>query len=110
MTTVTIEVPDALMAKLAREERPIQEVVIAVLEDAFGNGNGFASFAEPSKEEVIRQLCQIGFLSDAEPMDDPMADEWDRLPDAEKQIHLQGVDELVFLDSPLSRSIIENRR
>ena len=110
MTTLTIEVPDDLMTKLVRQQRTIQEVSIAVLEDAFGNGEGIAPYTEPSKEEVIRQLYQIGFLSDIDSTDDPIADEWDALPDYEKQKHLQEVDELVLMDSALSRYIIESRR
>ncbi len=110
MTTLTIEVPDDLMTKLIRQQRPIQEVVINTLENVFGDGGGIAPSTEPSTEEVIRHLYQIGFLSDLDSSDDPIADEWDALPDYEKQMHLQEVDELVLMDSALSHYIIESRR
>lgn len=110
MTTLTIEVSDELMAKLARQERPLQEVVVDLLEDAFSNGLDAESATELSKEEVIRHLYQMGFLLDVDSTDDPIADKWDGLSDEEKRSHLQEVSELVMLDSPLSRYIIENRR
>ncbi|MBX3051490.1 MAG: hypothetical protein KF753_08460 [Caldilineaceae bacterium] len=110
MTTLTIEVPDELMAKLAQQERSIQEIVVDLLEDAFANGRKGQPITIPPEEEAIRHLYQTGFLTEAENLDDELADEWDNLPDKERQTHLGEVDALVLKDSALSRYIIENRR
>ncbi len=110
MTTLTIEVPDDLMEKLAQRQEPIQEMVIAILKDAFDNGRETSLFDESSEEYAVRHLYQMGFLSETENGDDPLANEWDGLPEEEKQMHLQEVESLMLKDSALSRYIIENRR
>ncbi len=110
MTTVTIDVPDSLLAKVAQQNLSIQEVVIAVLDDAFGNGWGEKQITIPSEEDAIRHLYQTGFLAEGESLNDELANEWDSLSEEEKQAHLDEVGALVLKDSPLSQYIIENRR
>lgn len=110
MTTITIEVPDELLAKVTQHDRSVEEVVITLLEDAFGNGWGETQTASLSEADAIRHLYETGFLAKAENLDDEFADEWDSLPEEEKQAHLAEAEALVLKDSSLSRYIIENRR
>ena len=56
MTTVTIEVPDDLMVKLARQERPIQDAVVAALENVFGDESRRQTSPQPTREQMIRDL------------------------------------------------------
>lgn len=110
MTTITIEVPDELLAKVAQQERSIQEIVVDLLEDALENGWRENQVTIPSEEDAIRHLYQMGFLAEAQSLDDELADEWDSLPEEEQQAHLDEVDTLILKDSLLSQYIIENRR
>lgn len=110
MTTITIEVPDELLAKVAQQKRSIQEIVVDLLEDAFANGWVKEKVFIPSEKEAVHHLYQTGFLAETESLDDELADEWDNLPEAERQAHLDEVDALVLKDSSLSQYIIENRR
>jgi len=110
MTTITIEVPDELLAKVAQQERSIQEIVVDLLEDAFENGWAIEQIPIPSEEEAIRHLYQTGFLAETESLDDELADEWDNLPEEEKQVYFDEADSLILKDSALSQYIIKNRR
>ena len=110
MTTITIEVPDELLAKVAQQERSIQEIVVDLLADAFENGWGKEQASIPSEEDTICHLYQTGYLVETESLADELADEWDNLPEEDKQAHLDEVDALILKDSSLSRYIIENRR
>lgn len=110
MTTITIEVPDELLAKVAQQERSIQEIVVDLLADAFENGRAKEEVSIPSEEEAMRHLYQTGFLAETESLDDKLADEWDNLPREEKQAYFDEADALILKDSALSQYIIENRR
>lgn len=110
MTTITIEVPDELLAKVTQQERPIQEVVVGLLKDAFENRWANEQMSIPSEEDAILNLYQTGLLAETQILDDEFADEWDNLPTVEKQVHLDEMDDLILKDSALSRYIIESRR
>ncbi len=110
MTTLTIEVPDDLMAKLVRQDWPVQEVVVALLENALGKQESVAPAQKPSKEEIVRRLLEAGFVRDPSEWDTPGARAWRDLPDAEKEQHLKEVAEAYFPDAPASRAVIRNRK
>lgn len=110
MTTVTIEVPDELMVKLARQERPVQEVVLAVLEDVFGNGRADSPVPELTREEMIRRLVQTGLIREPGTFDNPAAKAWRDLPQAEKRRHLTERKALRFAGSPGATAVLEGRR
>lgn len=110
MTTITIEVPDELLAKVAQQERSIQEIVVDLLADAFANGQNAASNPEPTREEMIRRLVQAGLIREPGTFDSPAAKTWRDLPQAEKRRHLKERNALRFEGSPGATAIIEGRR
>lgn len=109
MTTVTIEVPDDLMAELVGQDRPVQEVVVEALERALAHEPAETP-QEPSKEEIVRRLLESGLVRDPSEWDTPGARAWRDLPDAEKEQHLKEVAEAYFPDAPASRAVIRNRK
>ena len=108
MTTLTIEVPDELMAELVGQERPVQEVVVVTLERALGYKPADTP-QEPSKEEIVQRLIESGFVRDPNEWDTSGAKAWRDLPDAEKEQHLKEAAEMYFPDSPASRAVIRGR-
>ena len=108
MTTLTIEVPDDLMAELVCQDRPVQEVVVDALERALAHEPANASQG-PSKEEIVRRLTEAGFIRDPSEWDTLGAKQWRDLPDAEKEQHLREVAEAYFPDAPASRAVIRGR-
>jgi hypothetical protein len=109
MTTLIIEVSDELMAKLARQERPIQEVVVEALVRTLTNESAAVS-RQPTKDEVVRRLQESDFIRDPNEWDTPGAEAWRNLPEAEKQQHLKERAEMYFPDAPASRAIIRGRK
>lgn len=110
MTTITIEVPDALLAKVAQQERSVQEIVVDLLEDAFENGQNAVAALEPTREEMIHQLVQAGLIREPGTFDSPAAKAWRDLSQAEKHQHLNERNALRFEGSPGAAAIIEGRR
>ncbi|HRJ43083.1 MAG: hypothetical protein KJZ86_00655 [Caldilineaceae bacterium] len=108
MTTLTIEVPDELMAQLVGDDRPVQEVVVSALEKALGYKPA-ELLPEPSKEEIVRRLMEVGLVREPSELDLPEAREWEDLPEDEKEQHLKEVAEMYFPDSPASRAVIRGR-
>ncbi len=110
MTTLTIEVPDALMAKLARQERPVQEVIVAVLEDMFGEKARNQASPQPTREQVISDLVQAGLICEPGTLDSPAAKAWRDLPQTEKRRHLAERKALRFVGSPGATAVLKGRR
>lgn len=108
MTTMTIEVPDALMAQLVDQDRPVQELVVSALEKALAYEPA-EKLPEPSKEEIVRWLIESGLVRDPSAWDTPGAREWEDLPNKEKEQHLKEAAEVYFPDSPASRAVIRGR-
>jgi len=107
MTTVTIEVPDALMAQLVGDDRPVQEAIVSVLENALGY-KSVEMLPEPSREEIVQRLRESGLVRDPGESD-MRAQEWEDLTDDEKAEHIKEAAETYFPGSPASRAVIRGR-
>ena len=110
MTTVTIEVPDRLLAKVARQNRPVQEVVVALLEDAFEKETEPIAPSPPTREQMIRNLLQAGLIRESSTWDSPAAKAWRNLPVTKKRRHLEERKAMRFLGSPGATAVLEGRR
>jgi len=104
MTTVSIDIPDNLLAELVGQDRPVQEVVVDVLARALGREPDNTPH-QPTKEEIVQRLRESGFVRDPNEWDTPGAKAWRDLPDPEKEQHLKEVAETYLPDAPASRSI-----
>ena len=110
MTTVTIEVPDRLLAKMARQDRPIQEVVVTLLEDAFEKEVEPAAPLAATRERMIQGLVSAGLIRKPGTWDSPAAKEWRNLSTIEKRRHLEERKAMRFLGSPGATAVLEGRR
>lgn len=111
MAVIQINIPERLWQRLQAVGRPVEEVVIEVLEDAFNeNEDAVAIHERPTKKEIIQRLEETGYLMKCDNWDDPVADTWDALSQEKKRQHLQEVEENYLADSAVSRDIIQNRR
>ncbi len=102
------------VVELEREVVELQERV-AWLERAVGRPGAQPTSAgiqveKPSSgRELIALLKQRGVIRDPLPEEEALAEEWRRLPEAEKQAHIEYMRSLE-LEPSLSQIIIENRR
>ena len=110
MTTLTIEVPDSLLAKVTRQNRPIQEVVVTLLEDAFEKEVEPAAPLAATCERMIQGLVSAGLIREPGMWDSPAAKEWRNLSAAEKRRHLEERKAMRFLGSPGATAVLEGRR
>ncbi len=116
MTTMTIEVPDALMAQLVDQDRPVQEVIVSAAEAYF--------FDSPESRAVIRcrmrrdeglsraervdRLIRLGIVRNPGEWDTAYARRWRNLPDDEKRRFIEETRAMFFADSPASSFIMAN--
>lgn len=110
MTTITIEVPDELLAKVAQQERSIQEVVIDLLEDAFDKNDRPVLPQSSTREDTLRELTSMGLIRAPGAWDSTAAKEWRSLPPAERQQHLRERKAMRFSGSPGATAVTEGRR
>ncbi len=110
MTTLTIEVPDSLLAKMARQNRPIQEVVVTLLEDAFEKEVEPVAPLAVTREWMIQSLISAGLIREPGTWDNPAAKEWRNLSTTEKRRHLEERKAMRFLGSPGATAVLEGRR
>ena len=111
MAVLTIELTEELLAKLKKTGRPVQDVIIEVLERAL------PEHIEPiytqrdnlSGEEVIRRLQDAGLLHDYEEWDMPEARAWRDLPEEKKREFIDAMDSIYFPNSEASRFLIDNQ-
>lgn len=110
MTTITIEVPDALLAKVAQQERSVQEIVVDLLEDALEKNVRQARNTAPAREQTIRELVNAGLIQEPGVWDSPAARAWRNLSNADREQHLSERKTLRFEGSPGATAVIEGRR
>lgn len=113
MATLTIELSDELMSKIAGTGRSAQEVIVDSLQRTLNSDSETSpaeQFEELSREEVIRRLGEAGYLEDPTVWDGPDAQAWRELSEQEKAQYFQEANAIRLPDSPASRYIIENRR
>lgn len=92
MAVVTVEIPEPILAKPKRADRPPQEIIVQVLEDALETGL-LDRLNEPSREELIRQLLVSGFVRNPDEYDSPDVQAWLAMPEQERDRILADEDQ-----------------
>jgi hypothetical protein len=102
MTTLEREVIE-LKARVEYLEAIVRQLVGKVYQ------KGPAALDEPLDLEQLLARCKAeGVVRDPTPEEHRLAEEWNALPEEEKQAHIRVMRHLV-LDPPLSQIITENR-
>jgi hypothetical protein len=109
MAVVQVNIPEKLWERLQQTGRPIEEIVVEALEEKFEESPE-ADPKEPSRETILQQLEDAGYLSDPDVWDGPDAQSWRELPEEEKERYFREMDAVWLPDSAASRFILENRR
>ena len=103
MTTLEREVVE-LKARVEYLEAVVRQLVGKVRQ------TGPAVLDEPLDLEQLLARCKAeGVVRDPTPEERRLAEEWDALPEEEKQAHIRVMQHLV-LDPPLSQILTGNRR
>jgi hypothetical protein len=99
-----------LQQEVARLEERVTRLEWAVMHQEQKPTPWLAKLVKPSSgRELIALLKQMGVVRDPLPEEEALAEEWRRLPEEEKQAHIEYMRSLE-LDPPLSQIIIESRR
>jgi len=110
VTTLTVDVPNELLAKIKQSGRSVQELIVESLERTLNDRAAISLIKEPTKDEIVQRLAEAKLIYMPNTWDSPAAQAWRDLPEDEKAQHLEERLHMRFAGSPAASAIIEERR